>query len=156
MTRIVFTRPGGKVTVAALTDEFIGKFPSEAAAITDFVATRLPPGASKIKTINENALPNRDFRDAWKQDGAGGVVIDMPLARDIHIDRMAVAHENEIARIKVEERKERLRSNATQADNHAATRTALEALDLSALATRMANAGSTQALSAIWPNDVPR
>ncbi len=80
----------------------------------------------------------------------------MPKARDIHADRMGVAHAAEIARLKIEERRERLKGNTSQADAHAATVTALEALNLNALATQIANAPNPTALSAIWPANVPR
>ncbi len=79
----------------------------------------------------------------------------MPKARNIHAERMGAAQAAEIARLKVEERKERLKSNTAKADAHAATITALEALDLNVLATQIAAAPNPTALSAIWPADVP-
>ena len=69
---------------------------------------------------------------------------------------IAAAQAAEIARLKVEERKERLSSNTAQADSHAATITALEALDLNVLATQIAAVPNATALSAIWPVNVPR
>ena len=80
----------------------------------------------------------------------------MPLAREIHAGRIARAQVAEIARLKVEERKERLKGKTTQADAHAATIIALEALDLNVLATQISAAPNPTALNSIWPVGVPR
>ncbi len=93
--------------------------------------------------------------NALEWDGSK-IVVNMPAARGIHAGRIAVAQAAEIARLKVEERKERLSSNTAKADAHAATVTALEALDLNVLAMQIAAAPNPTALSAIWPAQVPR
>ena len=99
---------------------------------------------------------SREFRNALEKPGMGVPVVNMTKAREIHADKIAVAQANEIARLKVEERKERLKANTVKADQHAADLIALEALDLNPLAIQIANAATPQALSAIWPAKVTR
>ena len=93
--------------------------------------------------------------NALEWDGAE-IAVNMSSARDIHAGRMARAQATEIARLKVEERVERLKGSTAQANVHAAMITALEALNLNVLATRIAAASNPTALSAIWPANVPR
>ncbi len=93
--------------------------------------------------------------NALEWDGTK-IVVNMPKAREVHAGRIAVAQVAKIARLKVKERRGHLQGNTAQADSHAATVTVLEALDLNALATRIANAPNPTALLAIWPTDVPR
>ena len=147
MEKILFTRPDGGVTVVT---------PAQGVSIETVLARSIPPDATDVTVVDSAVLPSdRTYRSAWRQSGAT-VNVDMPLARDIHAERIAVAQAAEIAHLKVEERKERLRDNTAQADSHAATVTALEALDLNVLATQITNAPNPTALSAIWPVDVPR
>ena len=122
-----------------------------------------PEWLPAILESTEQAISDDEFSfhgsratgNALKWDGIK-IVVDMPAARGIHADHMANAQVAEIARLRVEERKERLKGNTTQADTHAATVVALEALDLNALATQIAAAPNPTALSAIWPANVPR
>jgi len=170
--RIVYRRSDGIVEIvspglsrmAALMAE--GKTEDEAIAIVQANAfSKLsdrgfgPPEDFEIleaAAIPETQPGNREFRDALEKPGMGPPVVNMPKARDIHGGRIASSQANEIARLKVEERKERLKGSTTQADQHAADIIALEALDLSTLATRIQAAAMPQALTAIWPVKVPR
>lgn len=147
MDRIIYTRPDGGMSVVT---------PGQGISIDAVLAKDIPSDATDVTVVDEGNLPStRTFRNAWQQSGAA-VNVDMPLARDIHAERMGAAHAAEIARLKVEERKERLKSKTSQADAHAATVIALEALSLNTLATQIANAPNPTALSAIWPAQVPR
>ncbi len=158
--RIVYSHPGGGVAVVCPAPNYIAQLMAEGKtedeAIADVQAKDVPFDATNIEVIEIALLPNREFRDAWEKMGIGTPVVNMPTAREIHAERIAIAQAAEIARLKVEERKERLKSNTTQADNHAATITALEALDLNVLATQIAAAANPTALSAIWPVLIPR
>lgn len=143
MQIIIHTRPDGGVTETS---------PAPGVSIETVLANDIPADAIDVTVVDSATLP-KSFRNAWRQSG-GVVNIDMPLAREIHAGRMGTAHAAEIALLKVAERKERLKSNTTKADAHAATIVALEALDLNVLATRIAAAPNPAALSAIWPVDV--
>ena len=154
--RIVFTRPDGGVSVVVPTPEFLAKFSTLAEGMAAVQAQSVPSNSTDVQLIDSaNVLTDRTFRNAWRQS-AGVIAVDMPLARDIHAGRVAAAQVAEIARLKVEERAERIKGNTSQADAHAATITALEALDLNVLATQIAAAPNPTALSAIWPAQVPR
>ncbi len=118
-----------------------------------------PPEDAEV--MEASAIPqsqpgDREFRNALEKPGLGPPVINMSKARDIHAGRIASAQIAEIARLKVEERKERLKGNTAQANQHAADITALEAPNLGALATQIAAATTPQGLKAIWPVKVPR
>jgi hypothetical protein len=121
-------------------------------------------GITAIREITEDDVPDLNhptrkwvvFKQAWVDKGSGPIDIDMPKARDIHAERIAVAQVAEIAYLKVEERKERLKGNTAQADDHAVVLTALEALDLNVLAIQIAAAPNPTALNTIWPVNIPR
>lgn len=142
-------------------DATLGRYTQDApgaADAVDLIAKWHPTHQSQVTTTREIAetdIPNDFFQGAWRDDGLT-LSTDMAKARDIHADRIAVAQAAEIARLKVEERKERLKSNTTKADDHAATIIALEALNLNVLATQIAVAPNPTALKAIWPAQVPK
>jgi len=159
--RIVYSRPDGGVSVVSPAPEYIAQLVTEGATEDEAIAIvqekDVPPDATNIEVMEFALLPSsREFRNAWEKPGLGVPTVAMAKAREIHAERIAIAQAAEIARLKVEERKERLKSNTAQADAHAATITALEALDLNVLATQIAAAPNPTALSAIWPVDVPR
>lgn len=156
MKRIIYTRPDGgvSITVPALNARLVAETEDE--FVTRIRTKDVPVDASDVQIVEEAAVPSdRTFRNAWRQT-TGTISVVMSLAREIHAERIAIAQATELAHLKVEERKERLSSNTSQADTHAATITALEALDLNVLATRIAAALNATALSAIWPALVPR
>ena len=156
MKKILFTRPDGGASIVhpapdarldtETEDEFVARI-----AISD-----VPADALNVQIIEQSEVPtDRAYRNAWRQS-AGVISVDMPAAREIHAGRIAIAQVAEIARLKIEERKERLKGNTSLADSHAATVTALEALDLNTLATQIAAVPNPTALLAIWPADVPQ
>jgi len=151
MDVIVFTRADGNLTVRNLplgaTDQDFARAIQH--AIDSGKAADMPiRGNETIRPVDHT------FRNAWMITD-GSISTDMSKAREIHADHIVNAQTIQMARLKVEERKERLRGNIAQADQHAADTTALEALDLNVLATRIANAATPQALKAIWPAKVP-
>lgn len=131
---------------------------TEAEAIAAIQATDVPTDGANPEVREQADLPTDEtFNDAWQRANVGDPIsVNMPRARDIHGKRIAIAQTNEIARLKIEERMERLRGNTAQANQHAADITALEALNVSALATQIAAAATPSALTAIWPAKVPR
>ena len=155
LDRIVYTRPDGGMSVVNPAPEFLAKFTTLLEGMAAIQAKSVPSDATDAQLIDSaDVLPDRTFRDAWRQSG-GLLAVDMSLAREIHAERIAAAQAAEIARLKVEERKERLKGNTAQANDHAATATALEALDLNALATRITNAPNVAVLKAVWPTRLP-
>ena len=49
----------------------------------------------RLITIEEEFPPNRDFRNAWAHTGSK-VEVDMPRARDIHMNRIRVGRDAEL------------------------------------------------------------
>jgi len=144
------------------TAHFVNRFSGETfeeqddAAAQHIIDNLMPADAINIVAADDPTFPSsKVFRNAWRKAGAV-VSVDMPVAREIHAERIAAAQIAEIALLKVEERKERLKGNTAQADAHAATVTVLDALDLNVLATRIANAANPMTLTAIWPANVPK
>lgn len=158
---IIYNRAdGGFEAITDFSATFIAKLMaggmSEQEATDFIIAKDIPTGATNISRIPRASYPtDHTFRDAWTLSG-GAISVDMPKARGIHAERIAISQGAEIARLKVEERKERLKGNTAQANQHAANVTALEALSFSALATQIAAAPTPTALKAIWPAKVPR
>ncbi len=139
-------------------DQFSGETFEERddAAAQHIIDNLMPADALNIQVLDDPAFPtDKTFRDAWEVSGAT-ISVNMPKAREIHAERIAVAQAAEIARLKVEERKERLKGNTSQGDTHVADIVALEALDLNVLATQIANAPNPAALKAVWTALIPR
>lgn len=60
--------------------EFIGQ-------AWEFIIAKSVPAGAEFRFADDSELPERDFRNAWKDEN-GGIVIDMPKAREIHKDHM--------------------------------------------------------------------
>jgi len=131
---------------------------TEDEAIAAIQATDVPADGANPEVRDESEFPaSAVFSDAWQRPNVGDPIsVNMPRARDIHTERMAAALDGEIVQLRISERRERLKGNPSQANQHAADRTVLEALNLGALATQIANAATPEALNAIWPAKVPR
>lgn len=158
---IVYSRPDGGVSVvnpapSRVAELMVGGM-TEAQALASIQASAMPDNATNVEVMDRALIPAlREFRNAWERLGTGPPTINMPKARDIHAAKMAVAVVAEIALLRGQERKQRLRGNTSQADQHAANVSALESLDLGLLASRMQSAPTPAALSAVWPTAVPR
>ncbi len=161
---IIWTRADGGLGLFAPAPEFVARFDGEDAALADIQPRVVPPGATDVTIVRRADLNGNELDDWHHSDPAenaavivaGKIEIDMPRARALHAKRIAAAWAAETARLKVAERGARLAGNSAQADQHAATVTALEALDLSGLATQIADATNPTALKASWPAQVPR
>ncbi len=153
---IVYERPDGGVTSVSPAPNNQQPGESDDDFLLRVIAEAVPPDATNVEIILRSNLPSSDFHNAWVKTGIGPPTVDMVKAREIHAERIAVAQAADIAYLKVEERKERLRGNTTKADAHAATAVALEALNLNTLATQIGNAPNATALRAIWPAELRR
>lgn len=97
----------------------------------------VPLDAEMAGTPSSAELPARDFREAWTCDGAGRVVIHMPKARAIHLNRIRAKRNkrledldretmrvitNDVLVLEIEEKKKKLRDlpQVIQADLDAA------------------------------------
>ena len=98
---ILFTRPDGGVSVVNPAPEFVASFPTEAEALVAIQAKSVPSDATDIEIVERAVLPTqRVFRDAWVKK-IGGAEVDMPRARIIHLDRIRVVRDMELAALDV-------------------------------------------------------
>lgn len=88
-------------------------------------------------------LPDREFRDAWEDDGAS-VKVNLAKAKQIQRDRIRNAKLRHAQALLIRE---------TAGDNVTAERTALQAIDEDALT---AAPRSVTGLKAAWPPDLPK
>ncbi|KKL75151.1 hypothetical protein LCGC14_2057750 [marine sediment metagenome] len=156
--RIIYTRSDGSVSVVGPAPEFVANFDgTEAEAIAFIQAKDVPADAVDVEIVEQATIPtDRWFRDAWTRPvGGGSINIDMPRAREIQAERIQVARQRAIRYFQDEEDMARLTGRAPKADQHAADRASLEAMNLTAVATRVAGAANPTALKAIWPVKLP-
>lgn len=71
--------------------------PSSKLSIEEILAKDVPEGKS-YREISDNDLPSdRTFRNAWTDDQPGNKVdVDMPRARDIHMDRLRIDRDEKL------------------------------------------------------------
>ncbi len=157
--RVVYTKPGGTVSVLQPMDEAIDKRIAEGMtedeAIADIQAKDVPLGGFNAIVIEFALLPDRIYRDAWSRVGPSLPTVAMPKARTIHSGRISKNIGREIARLKLSEQAAALDGRTADAANDLATRTGIESLNLAIIATQIANAATPNALKAIWPANVP-
>lgn len=86
---IVYTRPDGGISVCypTISRDDPPSFTLED-ALARALAKDIPPDAADVQVVKTADVPaDRTFRAAWRQSG-GGVGIDMPAARAIHLQRL--------------------------------------------------------------------
>jgi hypothetical protein len=92
MKKIVYTRPDGGVSIInpAYNDPIGGQREGEPEnAFIDRVASRaVPANATNVVVVDALAVPERLFRNAFRQSGANAPHVDMPLARGIKTDQI--------------------------------------------------------------------
>jgi hypothetical protein len=104
----------------------------------------VPAGAINVTRLDRAAVAemqkDRTFRDAWKPD----LTVDMPKARAIHMDRIRVVRDKELARLDIEQLK-----GSDVAAQKQALRDIPQTFDLTAATT-------PDDLKALWPADLPK
>ena len=86
MRKIIYTRPDGGLCVVHPVINTLGEPDNFTDADAEQRAwDKLPKDAINPAFVEAEAIPaDRAFREAWRRGDAGGVVIDMPVAREIH------------------------------------------------------------------------
>ena len=78
MKRIVYTRPDGGVSVV-----------TPVGSLQEVYERSIPADATNIHECDHTDIPaDRTFRNAWAQGAAKLPEVNMPKARDIHMDRI--------------------------------------------------------------------
>ncbi len=157
MKKIVFKRASdGGIVIVNPSPTFLAKFDTEAEGMAAVQAKAVHSDATEIEIIDESEVPtDRTFRAAWARIG-GAFAIDMAKASETHAAHIAGAQTAEIARLNKEERLATLAGRTADAAQHASDRSVIEGEDQGALAVRISNAPNATALSAVWPQKVPR
>ena len=146
---IIIERADGGTGVVHLTPDFLAKHGGdENAALNAIKSKVVPDDAISSEIVEQTALPNRVFRDAWQKSGST-IVEDMPKARVIHMDRIKIVRD-----AKLLEENENLEAaiDAGDTTEEAAVRSRRQTLrDTGAEVAAIAAAANTTVLDAIWP-----
>ncbi len=98
--RIIYTRPDGGVSIVVPTPETLANpdFSDDADLNAHLLARSIPDDASNVEIVDDTVVPaNRTFRSAWRQTGAI-VVVNMPAARQLHLQRIRTVRDDVLAR----------------------------------------------------------
>jgi hypothetical protein len=102
--RIIYSRPDGGLSVMQPVRNTMG----EAEDITDAeieqrAFDRLPADAIDPHFVSEAEVPtDRSYRNAWEADGTTKIKHNMPMARDIHRDKMRVVRLPKLAALDID------------------------------------------------------
>jgi hypothetical protein len=133
MKRVITEMPDGTVAVSTHN-------PNSPVTIEEF-AKKVSKGAA-YEIVDESAIPSdRYFRDAWKVK-TGGVEVDMPRARDIHMKNIRTERNKKLEALDVET----LKGNDVQAEKQI-LRDLPTTVDLS-------SASTAEELKALWPSEL--
>jgi len=161
--RIIYERPDGGLSVIIPAAPRL-KSETEAEYL-ERIARRSIPDAefsiAKIKIVDETEIDtDRTFRDQWKFDAKKGQIVDMPKAREIHMERIRNARPAEFAELDSEFQKHdaqaRYKADATAIAKANAAEDKRQALrDLPQTYSReIAAADTPEKLKAIWPEEL--
>lgn len=105
--KIVYTKPDGGIAVvtAASKTDLEGVFGSltEQQYRDHVLSKSIPEGASNVRVMPDDWTPpeDRSFRNAWRMNGKS-IAVDMPMARDIHRNRLRMERNKRLAELDIE------------------------------------------------------
>ena len=102
--------------------------------------------------VEDSDLPGRKFRNAWKQDAEGKPQVDMPKARDLHMDRIRVIRNEELQKEDINFQRA---IEADDASAKTAVATKKQALRDLPATFDLNGAGTDEELEALWPSELP-
>lgn len=150
--KIIFTDDDNKVIQLHPSPEYISQFDSEDQAITAIIAKDIPADKqSSAIIIDKSKVPNRKFRDAWKQESSS-VVEDMTKAKAIHMDRIRVYRNTELDKEDINYQRA---IEADDNDTKAAVATKKQALRNIPQTFDLSGASNGEELDALWPSELP-
>ena len=117
-----------------------------------FVDYQGPPMTLPCRECDEAALPDRHFRGAWVDNGTA-VIIDMPKARLIHMNRIRVVRNAELVKLDIPHMTALSRGDVVGA---AATETQKQVLRDIPHTFSLAGFTTPETLKAAWPAGLPR
>lgn len=115
------------------------------------VISRSIPEGVEYREITDNELPpDRIFRDAWKDEG--GIKIDMPKARNIHLARIRSSRNEKLKSSDAEFLKTLESSNYQQTPELVAIKAKRQALRDIPQTFDLTQATTPEELKALWPD----
>ena len=112
----------------------------------------VPDDALNVTIVEDTDLPSRKFRNAWKQNGVGKPGVDMPKARDLHMDKIREVRNEEL---KKEDINFQRALEADDASVKTVVATKKQALRDLPATFDLNGAGTDEELDALWPNELP-
>ena len=150
--KIFYTNDKDKVVQVHPSPEYISQFDSEDQAIAAIIAKDIPADKqSSAIIIDKSQVPDRKFRDSWKQESSS-VVEDMTKARAIHMDRIRVYRNAELAKEDINYQIALEQDNNSKKNSVASKKQMLR--DIPSTFNLSGAANGTE-LDALWPSELP-
>lgn len=151
MKKIVYIRSDGGLSVVHPAPQFLAQFETEEEGLNAVIAKSVPADATEVEVVERTILPtSRAFRNAWRRS-PGGVDVNMPAARTIHMDRIREVRNERLGELDRDWMKETGRGRQSEAAAIEAKREELrqvpQAFDLSSATT-------PEELEALWPTSL--
>lgn len=123
---------------------------TEEAFVARVRAKDVPADATDVVEIDDQVdLTDRTFRDAWDVVG-GAVVVDLPKARDVHMERIREARDAELEASDVE-----MTRALENGDDITALKAKRQALRDLPQTFDLTTAATADELKALWPAELP-
>ena len=150
--RIFYTNDKNQIVQLHPAPEYISQFDSEDEAIAAIIAKDIPADKqSSAIIINKSQVPDRKFRDSWKQESSS-VVEDMAKARAIHMDRIRVYRNAELAKEDINYQIALEQDNNSKKNSVASKKQMLRDIPST---FNLSGATNGTELDALWPSELP-
>ena len=150
--KIFYTNDKDKVVQVHPSPEYISQFDSEDEAIAAIIAKDIPADKqSSAIIIDKSQVPDRKFRDSWKQESSS-VVEDMTKAKAIHMDRIRVYRNAELAKEDINYQIAFEQDNNSKKNSVASKKQMLRDIPST---FNLSGATNGTELDALWPSELP-
>ena len=150
--KIFYTNDKDKVVQVHPSPEYISQFDSEDEAIAAIIAKDIPADKqSSAIIIDKSQVPDRKFRDSWKQESSS-VVEDITKARAIHMDRIRVYRNAELAKEDINYQIAFEQDNNSKKNSVASKKQMLRDIPST---FNLSGATNGTELDALWPSELP-
>jgi len=150
--KIFYTNDKDKVVQVHPSPEYISQFDSEDKAIAAIIAKDIPADKqSSAIIIDKSQVPDRKFRDSWKQESSS-VVEDITKARAIHMDRIRVYRNAELAKEDINYQIALEQDNNSKKNSVASKKQMLRDIPST---FNLSGATNGTELDALWPSELP-
>ena len=150
---IIFTKADGSMAFLMPSEKFLAQYESEEAGLNALIQKDIPEALrSSAKIVENSVLPiSRKFRNAWKQNDTT-VVEDMTKARAIHMDRIRVYRNAELAKEDINYQIALEQDNNSKKNSVASKKQILRDIPST---FNLSGATNGTELDALWPSELP-